>query len=81
MEAERPELERRLQRVFDADNFTVRRMPNEHAGGKWQLRYAGAQGQGGNLEVDLNYMHRVTKRTQSGERRQGSCVVPARPSL
>ena len=59
MEAERPDLERRLQRVFEADNFAVRRVPVEHAGGKWQLRYAGAQGQGGNLEVDLNYMHRV----------------------
>ena len=59
MEAERPDLERRLQRVFEADDFTVRRVPTEHAGGKWQLRYAGAQGQGGNLEVDLNYMHRV----------------------
>lgn len=59
LEAERPEMERRLQRVFEADEFTVRRVPGEHAGGKWQLRYAGAQGQGGNLEVDLNYMHRV----------------------
>ena len=59
MEAERPELERRLQRVFEADEFTVRRAPDEHAGGKWQLRYSGAEGQGGNLEVDLNFLHRV----------------------
>ncbi len=59
MEAERPELERRLQRVFEADDFTVRHVPDEHAGGKWQLRYPGSQGQGGNLEVDLNYLHRV----------------------
>lgn len=59
MEAERPALEARLQAVFESDDFRVRRMPNEHAGGKWQLRYQGAQGQGGNLEVDLNFLHRV----------------------
>ena len=59
MEAERPALEARLQAIFETDDFTVRRMPEEHAGGKWQLRYQGAQGQGGNLEVDLNFLHRI----------------------
>ncbi|MBP1628348.1 MAG: nucleotidyl transferase AbiEii/AbiGii toxin family protein [Holophagaceae bacterium] len=59
MEEDRPALESKLQAVFEADDFTVRRMPTDHAGGKWQLRYAGAQGQGGNLEVDLNFLHRI----------------------
>jgi len=59
MEAERPSLEARLQAIFVADSFQVRRMPDEHAGGKWQLRYQGAHGQGGNLGVDLNFLHRV----------------------
>ena len=59
MDRERPALEARLQKVFEADDFTVRRMPDEHAGGKWHLRYRGAQGQGGNLEVDLNFLHRI----------------------
>jgi len=59
MAAERPGLEARLQAIFETDSFTVRRMPEEHAGGKWQLRYQGAQGLGGNLEVDLNFLHRV----------------------
>jgi len=59
MEAERPSLEARLQSIFAADGFKVRRMPEEHAGGKWQLRYQGAHGQGGNLGVDLNFLHRV----------------------
>ena len=59
MEAERPSLEARLQAIFVADGFQVRRMPDEHAGGKWQLRYQGAHGQGGNLGVDLNFLHRV----------------------
>ena len=34
-------------------------MPEEHAGGKWSLRYQSVAGQGGNLEVDLNFMFRV----------------------
>ncbi len=59
METERPALEAKLQAVFEADDFSVRRMPVDHAGGKWQLRYTGAQGQGGNLEVDLNFLHRI----------------------
>jgi predicted nucleotidyltransferase component of viral defense system len=59
METERPSLEARLQSIFEADGFKVRHMPDEHAGGKWQLRYQGAHGQGGNLGVDLNFLHRV----------------------
>jgi hypothetical protein len=34
-------------------------VPAEHAGGKWQLRYPSAGGQGGNLEVDVNFMFRI----------------------
>ena len=60
MEEERPWLETRLRAVFEGDDFSVRRAPTEHAGGKWMLRYLGAQGQGGNLEVDLNWIHRVS---------------------
>ena len=59
MAEQRPVLEAKLQAVFEADDFSVRRTPAEHAGGKWQLRYQGAQGQGGNLEVDLNFLHRI----------------------
>jgi predicted nucleotidyltransferase component of viral defense system len=59
MLAERPRVEAALQAVFSREGFTVRRMPGEHAGGKWQLRYQGASGQGGILEVDVNFMFRV----------------------
>jgi predicted nucleotidyltransferase component of viral defense system len=59
MLAERPRIEQAVQAVFAREGFTVRRMPEEHAGGKWSLRYQGAAGQGGNLEVDLNFMYRV----------------------
>jgi hypothetical protein len=34
-------------------------MPEDHAGGKWALRYGIATGQTGNLEVDLNFMFRI----------------------
>lgn len=56
---ERPKVEEALQAVFSREGYTVRRVPTEHAGGKWQLRYPSAAGQGGNLEVDLNFMFRI----------------------
>ncbi len=59
MLAARPKVEQALQAVFSREGFTVRRMPEEHAGGKWSLRYKNAIGQGGNLEVDLNFMFRI----------------------
>jgi len=59
MLAERPKIEEALQAVFSREGFTVRRVPAEHAGGKWQLRYPSAGGQGGNLEVDVNFMFRI----------------------
>jgi predicted nucleotidyltransferase component of viral defense system len=59
MLTERPKVEEALQAVFSRGGFTVRRVPAEHAGGKWQLRYPSAGGQGGNLEVDVNFMFRI----------------------
>lgn len=37
----------------------IRRIPEKHAGGKWQLKYQSVLGIQGNLEVDLNFMFRV----------------------
>ncbi len=59
MLADRPKIEQAIQAVFSREGFTIRRMPEEHAGGKWSLRYESATGQGGNLEVDLNFMFRI----------------------
>ncbi len=59
MLAERPKIEQAVQAVIAREGFTVRRMPEEHAGGKWSLRYGNGPGGGGNLEVDLNFMFRV----------------------
>jgi predicted nucleotidyltransferase component of viral defense system len=59
MLGERPRVEQALQAIFSREGYTVRRVPTEHAGGKWQLRYPSAGGQGGNLEVDVNFMFRI----------------------
>jgi hypothetical protein len=59
MLVERPNVEQAVQAVFAREDFKIRRMPGEHAGGKWSLRYECAPGQTGNLEVDLNFMFRV----------------------
>lgn len=59
MLTERPQIEQAVQAVFAREGFSIRRMPEEHAGGKWLLRYASASDQGGNLEVDINFMFRL----------------------
>jgi predicted nucleotidyltransferase component of viral defense system len=59
MLAERPKVERAIQAVCSREHFSVRRVPTDHAGGKWMLRYEKAAGQSGNLEVDVNFMFRV----------------------
>lgn len=56
---ERPDLEKALESIFLREGFNVRRIPEKHAGGKWQLKYPSALGGNGNLEVDLNFMFRV----------------------
>ena len=55
---ERPKLEQAAQAVFSREGFTTKRVPDEHAGGKWRLSYQSFTGQSGNLEVDLNFMFR-----------------------
>ena len=59
MLSERPKLEQAIAAVCGRQDFSIQRIPSDHAGGKWQLRYEGALGQGGNLELDLNFMFRV----------------------
>lgn len=59
MLAERPKVEQSIAAVCGRHDFTVQRIPEDHAGGKWRLRYDSALGQGGNVEVDLNFMFRI----------------------
>jgi predicted nucleotidyltransferase component of viral defense system len=59
MLVERPKVEQAIQAVCSREGFSVRRIPSDHAGGKWSLRYESSTGQTGNLEVDLNFMFRI----------------------
>ena len=58
MLADRPGIEQAAQAVFSREGFITKRLPVEHAGGKWRLGYQSITGQPGNLEVDLNFMYR-----------------------
>jgi len=55
----KPKIEQAMQAVFSREGFTIRQIPQEHAGGKWQLQYQSATGQTSNLQVDINFMFRV----------------------
>jgi predicted nucleotidyltransferase component of viral defense system len=59
MLAERPKVEEAIRATCSREGFSVRRVPEQHAGGKWLLRYESALGQGGNLQLDLNFMFRI----------------------
>jgi predicted nucleotidyltransferase component of viral defense system len=58
MLTDRPKIEQAAQAVFSREGLITKRVPDEHAGGKWRLSYQSFTGQSGNLEVDLNFMFR-----------------------
>ncbi|MGM0760659.1 MAG: nucleotidyl transferase AbiEii/AbiGii toxin family protein, partial [Thermodesulfobacteriota bacterium] len=51
-------IEQAIQAVFSREGFTTKKVPTEHAGGKWRLSYQSFSGQSSNLEVDVNFMFR-----------------------
>lgn len=59
MLAERPDVERAVEQACRREGLTLQRMPSDHAGGKWRLRYESVLSAGGNLELDLNFLQRV----------------------
>jgi len=59
MLAERPRIEEAIQAVCERQGLRVRRVPEEHAGGKWRLSYDRAQGSTGSLELDLTFLMRT----------------------
>ena len=59
MIADRPRIEQALQQVTGRMGLTIKRVPSEHAGGKWRLSYATAPGRLGTIEVDVNFMLRT----------------------
>jgi len=55
----RPKVEKAIQAVLQREDYVIKKLPNEHAGGKWRIQYMNYKGQTGNLEIDLNYMFRI----------------------
>ena len=58
MMEDRPKVEQAMQAVFKREGFNIKRIPSDHAGGKWRLAYQSFTGEFGNLEVDVNFMFR-----------------------
>lgn len=59
MLAERPKVEQAIHGVCGRLGLGVRRVPAEHAGGKWRLGFANVTGTGGTLELDINFLSRT----------------------
>ena len=56
---ERPKIDQALQAVCERQGLRVRRVPDDHAGGKWRLSYDRALGATASLELDLNFLLRA----------------------
>jgi predicted nucleotidyltransferase component of viral defense system len=59
MQAERPKIEQAVRAVCEREGLAVRRLPSDHAGGKWRLSYQSVIGGTGTLAVDVNFMFRI----------------------
>ena len=59
MLADRPRVEQAVHAVCSREDLRIKRMPLEHAGGKWRLAYTASSGESGNLELDVNFMLRT----------------------
>lgn len=59
MLAERPQVERAIEQVCGRQGVTVKRVPSDHAGGKWRLSYASSLGGTRTLELDVNFVLRT----------------------
>jgi len=59
MLADRPRVDQALEPVFGRAGLTAKKVPTEHAGGKWRLAYTSALGRPGTIEVDVNFMLRT----------------------
>jgi predicted nucleotidyltransferase component of viral defense system len=59
MGAERPEIERAVERITRAQGYRVQQSKKEHAGHKYFLGYRNNFGSTDRVEIDLNYLHRV----------------------
>jgi predicted nucleotidyltransferase component of viral defense system len=59
MLAERPKIEQAIEAVCGRLGIQIKRVPAEHAGGKWRLSYTSVTGRSGVLEIDVNFLLRA----------------------
>lgn len=59
MEADRPKIEQAIVAICGREGYAITKSPSDHAGGKYNLRYASAITPTGTLQFDMNYMYRV----------------------
>ena len=59
MLADRPKIEQALHAVCGRVGVQPRRVPTDHAGGKWRLSFNRIAGGTGTLEIDVNFMLRA----------------------
>lgn len=59
MLADRPKIEQALHAVCGRVGVQPRRVPSDHAGGKWRLSFNRVSGGTGTLEMDVNFMLRA----------------------
>ncbi len=59
MLADRPKVEQALQAVCGRTGVQPRRVPSDHAGGKWRLSFNRVLGGTGTLEMDVNFVLRA----------------------
>lgn len=81
----RPGFEAALIAVCEREGCTVKRVPSEHAGGKFRLRFTSVLGGTQNLEVDVSYVARVpllgTERLATRFPKDEPVEVPTLPLL
>ena len=56
---ERPKVEQAIRAACEREGMTAKRIPSEHAGGKWRLSFLAVSGQTGSLEIDVNFLLRT----------------------
>ncbi|NMA41979.1 MAG: nucleotidyl transferase AbiEii/AbiGii toxin family protein [Oligosphaeraceae bacterium] len=59
MLADRVRHEKILSDLLKDNGYVIKRVPSDHAGGKWRLGYTSFTGLQQNIELDINYMHRM----------------------
>jgi len=52
-------MENAIENILLDERMTIQYKPDEHAGGKWMIRYPSALQNQGNIEIDLNYLDRL----------------------